>query len=187
MRQPITPRMGEDVKAEHLRSHAQAIEWLYSRLKLVRPSVGSDSITPEGNPCPFGEVIAYTVGSVSKTGIRGGIAYVGDKNFIVPNYDVDLTTPIDKVLWLSISLMINRDGDYVLILPGVLTGNMPSYALGTSYPPNSLPVVATGVGTLIVPLGRLVVASGVATFTRTSCGNITAGQCAGILNHSRGL
>lgn len=187
MRQPISPRPGQDVKAEHLLSHAQAIEWLYSRLKSVRPSAGSDAITPEGNPCPFGEVITYTVGSVSKTGIRGGVAYVGDQNFIVPNYDVDLITPIDKVLWLSISLIVNRDGNYVLILPGVITGNMPSYGSGASYPSNTLPVVFTGVGTLIVPLGRLVVASGVATFTRTSCGNITAGQCAGILNHSRGL
>lgn len=184
MRQPISPRPGQDVKAEHLLSHAQAIEWLYSRLKSVRPSAGSDAITPE-KICPFGEIITYKVSSVNKTGIRGGIAYVGDQNFSIPNYDVDLTTPIDKVAWLSISLTANRDDYNTLLLPGIKTGTLPSITLGPSYPANTSPVVSTGSGILNVPLGRLVVSSGLAEFTPTSCGNVTAGQCAGTLTHTR--
>ena len=185
MRQPITPRPGQDIKAEHLISHAQAIEWLYSRLKSVRPSAGSEAITADSRPCPFGEVISYTVASVSKTGIRGGVAYVGDKNFLVANYDVDLTTPIDKVLWLTISLTVNRDDDFSILLPNIKTGATPVYGIGSSYPSNTSPVVSTGSGILNVPLGRLVVASGSAAFTPTSCGNIFTAHCGGTLSHSR--
>lgn len=46
MKRPITPNQREPIKAEHLRSHAEAIQWLYEKIKniRIRNTPSSDSL-----------------------------------------------------------------------------------------------------------------------------------------------
>lgn len=46
MKRPITPNRREPIRAEHMRSHAEAIQWLYERVKNIktRNGIGEDSI-----------------------------------------------------------------------------------------------------------------------------------------------
>ena len=57
---------------------------------------------------------------------------------------------------------------------------------GTNYDDNTEPDVSDGLGTIYVPLGKLTIDDGVASFSALTCGDITLTQCAGILGHTRG-
>lgn len=144
--------------------------------------------------CPFGELIPIDDETAFTKGIRGGVVYCGDKNFDVPYQGINLAVPGTWLVQLEIECESNRDDDGEIILPGIKTSaitdastfwdNKP-WTEGTSYDDNTNPVVEDGLGTIIIPIGKLTVADGAAKFEPVACGNITIAQCAGILSHTR--
>jgi hypothetical protein len=145
--------------------------------------------------CPFGELITVNDESEFTQGIRGGIVYCGDKNFNVPYQGINLATSGVWLVFLEIGCESNRDDDNEIILPGIKTSaetdpssfwDKKTFTTGTSYDDNTNPTVTDGLGTIIIPIGKLTVADGAASFERVGCGNVTIGQCAGILSHTRG-
>lgn len=144
--------------------------------------------------CPFGEITTWQAGGTTKTGIRGGVVYCGDKNLTFDPFEVSLETDTALLIFLNIECTSNMDDDGELILPGIeTTSDTPAadwdssaWSTGTQYPDNNNPTVSSaGVGAIIIPLGKLTVKDGVATFDPVACGNVTVSQCGGILTHSR--
>jgi len=157
----------------------------------VRPSASASS--PPSPPCPFGELITWTEEESIRTGIRGGIVYVGDKNFNIDATALNLETDGTWLVYFEIECESNRDDDGEIILPGIKTTTAETLPLqhlvwetGTNYPDNTPPVADIGIGTVIVPLGKLSITDGTPSFEPVSCGNILIGQCAGVLSHTRG-
>lgn len=136
--------------------------------------------------CPFGELVDLPDDGKA---IRGGLVLCGDKNFEVPDNDLNLEAEVDGVVYLELACESNMDDDGEIFLPGIHTSSETDpesfWTFGASYPDNTSPVLVTGLGTIRIPLGSLVIADGVATFTPTGCGNVTIGQCAGTLSYSR--
>lgn len=150
--------------------------------------------TESSASCPFGEIIPVDDETSYTKGIRGGIIHCGDQNW---NIDYQgLTLAADRTTWLvsiSVSCEVNRDDDGDLLLPGVKTGTRPSgdwtktaWTVGKDYPDNTDPVASTGKGTVILPIGKLTIANGVATLEAAGCGHFTITHCAGSLGYTRG-
>jgi hypothetical protein len=126
--------------------------------------------------------------------ITGGICYAGDKNLVVEDYEISLASTGEWLVSLQLDVEANRDTNNEIILPGIkTTTDTPEYNLkvwtdGTSYDSNTNPDVATGIGTVVVPLGKLII-TGTTTktpnFEPVSCGDIRITQCGGILSHKR--
>lgn len=153
---------------------------------------GGGAGTPS-EPCPFGEIISIPDTDPVQKGIRGGVIYCGDQTWNMDPQDLNLAGAGVWLVWITISVEVNRDDDETIILPGIKTGTRPTgdwdktaWTEGTDYPANTAPVAETGAGTIRVPLGKLTIASGAATFEAAGCGSITIGQCAGTLSHARG-
>jgi hypothetical protein len=51
----------------------------------------------------------------------------------------------------------------------------------TQYPANTRPLLTTGVGKIIIPIGKLTILDGAATLESVRCGNITINHCGGTL------
>lgn len=161
----------------------------------------STPATVAGTKCYLGELETWTEGegeeAVSLTGIRGGMVYCGDRNFSVPRYEIDMETDGVWLVFLRLGCEVNRDDDGEIILPGILTSaetdpadfwEFDTWTAGppeTQYPDNTPPDVATGLGEIIIPLGKLTIAAGVASFVSVDCGNVTITQCGGTLAHTR--
>ena len=211
MKFPDLPRSGFPI-AQTIR---QIITYLRSSrvvsingVKGMESSNGTSFVIPVGgrnggggggsSSCTFGEITTWTEGEDTLKGIRGGLISCGDKNFNVANHEVNPATDGDWLVYLEIECESNRDDDDELILSGIKTSSETDpdsfwqtvpYDPGppvTQYPDNTNPTVATGIGTIIIPLGRLVVDDGIMSFTYAGCGNVTIGQCGGTLSHSRG-
>lgn len=151
-------------------------------------STGAAAVTT----CYFGEIIDIPDTDPVEKGIRGGIVYCGDQNWNFDPQEVNLAVNGKWLVYLEIDVEVNRDDDEEIILPGIKTGTKPTgdwdtltWSSGVDYPDNTNPDVTTGEGTIIVPLGKLTVQDGVATFDRAGCGNITITQCGGVLSHER--
>lgn len=135
--------------------------------------------------CPFGEIISVPGVSPEEPPIkkiRGGVVIAGPKTFNVPDYDFGgVETDKDVVIFLNVNLTGNTDDDHQLFLPGIKdstwTPIMEEALFSTGYPNGTFPVLPSGEGTLVVPLGHLTVLDGVATFIETGCGTITLDQC----------
>lgn len=142
--------------------------------------------------CHFGEIITIE-GTPDVSTIRGGIIYCGDQNW---SMDADAISLSPDGVWLvsiAVSVVVNTDDDGEILLPGIDTGTKPtggwtrtSWTAGTDYPDNTAPTIPTGAGTIVIPIGKLTVASGVASLEAAGCGHITVGHCAGTLSHTRG-
>ena len=156
----------------------------------VRQSSSGES--SGGTPCPFGEIITWNVGTIGKTGIRGGIVHCGDQNW---NFDPQEVNPQADGVWLvsiGFEVEVNRDDDGELLLPGVKTGTKPTgnwtktaWSAGTDYPENTAPDVSTGQGNLVLPIGKLTVSSGSVRLEPAGCGSFTINHCAGTLTYTR--
>ena len=75
MKRPITPMQGQQIKAEHLRSHAEAIQWLYEKIKNIKPRTISESGS-SAIPLPFqitanASLLIATPGIIGETSISG--------------------------------------------------------------------------------------------------------------------
>jgi hypothetical protein len=163
---------------------------LRDRVVITTPSKASGGTSVSS--CPFGEIVDIPDTDPVEKGIRGGIVYCGDQNWNFDPQEVNLTVNGKWLVYLEIDVEVNRDDDEEIILPGIKTGTKPTgdwdtltWSSGVDYPDNTNPDVTTGEGTIIVPLGKLTVQDGVATFDRAGCGNITITQCGGVLSHER--
>lgn len=141
---------------------------------------------PKTANCPFGQL-------ASSSSIKGGLILCGDKNFNVPNYEIDLSSDGERVVYITIPCEVNMDDDSELILPGIKTSSAVSitgadWTVGASYPANTNPTVASaGIGTFIFPIGSITITDGAqSNFVPTGCGTCTVTQCAGTLGHTRG-
>jgi hypothetical protein len=152
-------------------------------------------------PCHFGEIYTYSEDSGSdsgdsKTGIRGGNIRAGDKTWNLNDepFEIDLTTPGEYPVWIRIPLTVNTNATNIATLSGVKTSTKPTWGHGAGssedYPittcPAAFPVGGAATGVLIVPIGQVTVAGGVATLASAGCGDITATHCPGTLDHYRG-
>jgi hypothetical protein len=144
--------------------------------------------------CFFGEILSVVDGETTTYYIRGGIIYCGDKNFNAANKELTIGADAVTMIYLEIDCEANRDDDGEIILPGILTSaetdpatfwQSAAYTLGDQYPDNTNPPASTGLGTIIIPIGILAVASGVPTLAPVGCGNVRVDQCAGTLSHTR--
>lgn len=145
-----------------------------------------------GTPCPFGEIITWKDGTLTKTGIRGGLIHCGDQNW---NLDPQELNPQTNGVWLvsiGFEVEVNRDDDGELLLPAVKTGTRPTgnwtqtaWSEGTDYPANTAPVVSTGKGNIVLPVGKLTINGGSVRLEPTGCGPFTIKHCAGTLSYSR--
>lgn len=160
----------------------------FSIFKSSNPGGGGSS-----GPCSFGEIITIPNTDPAETGIRGGVIYCGDQNWNMDPQTIDLETDGVWLVYLTIPVEVNRDDDGEILLPGILTGTRPTgdwdktaWTSGTDYPDSTPPEASDGAGEIIVPLGKLTIADGAATFDPAGCGNITITHCAGMLGHTRG-
>jgi hypothetical protein len=136
--------------------------------------------------CIFGELIPVPDSDPPEQAMRGGIIHCGPNNWFIADEAVDTSTDYDLLVWISVSCVVNTDDDGELLLPGIASGTEPvTWSSGASYPANTPPTVASPSATVILPIGRLVVADGVASFTPSGCGNFTVTHCAGEIGYSR--
>lgn len=161
---------------------------------------GTDA--PDTPPCSFGQITSWTEPGageedppVTKKGIVGGVCYAGDKNFNVPRKELYTDASGNWLVYLEIDVEANRDDDGEIILPGVKTSpetdpaefwKKVTFSDEESYPDNSNPVAADGMGTIIIPIGKLTISEGAASLAAVACGNVTITQCGGVLTHTRG-
>jgi hypothetical protein len=142
--------------------------------------------------CPFGTITS----NVSASYIKGGVVYAGINNFNIEDFKLP-TSAGDKVYYFQIPVTVNMDDDSEILLPNIKesswTPTWANRAYSSGYPSNTAPTIPSGEGTIIVPLGRVVIesipdsdpAAYSYKFTPTNCGNITVNHCAGTLSHIR--
>jgi hypothetical protein len=147
-----------------------------------------------GGFCNFGRIITTPAEGETPAGkaIRGGIIHCGDQNFNVEPDEIDLETDGVWLVSIEVQCEVNRDDDEESIIPGILTGSYgggawtrTAFTGSEDYPSNTNPEVATGIGYIILPIGKLTVADGVARLEQVACGHFTIGQCAGTLSYTR--
>jgi len=115
--------------------------------------------------------------------IRGGSVTGGDSVHQVNDKAFSVASDFDHVVWLSISVTANEQDN--VLLPGLETSSAPSFETGASYPDQTLPTIDTPAGTQIIPLGTLVVESGVPTYTHTGpCSPVQLNHCPGTLSYA---
>jgi hypothetical protein len=131
--------------------------------------------------CAFGSIIRVGSGRA----VAGGAVTCGETNENLDPYTFSTSSTIDTLLWIEVDYLANRDDDEEIFLPGMTSASSIQWRSGSSYPDNDPPTVTSGTGTLIVPIGNLVVESGVATLLSSSCGNISINQCAGSPSYVR--
>ena len=170
----------------------------YNKTK-VEIKLTPDPIRAEGGggPCPFGRLLTTTnQNGDAEAKLLGGLVLVGDKNFTVPDTDVG-SLKISKTLqyYLEIPVEVNRDDANEIFLSGVKTSSGTAATLvknqpwteTSQYPDNTRPLLGTGIGKIIVPLGKLVIdgPNESATFTRVGCGDVLVNHCTGTLSYTR--
>ena len=158
-------------------------------INVQKPGVTS---TSAANVCAFGEIITVDDGTYTRA-ISGGVFLCGDKTFNVPHRGIVLATSGSWLVKLTLTgIDPATDDDDQIFLSGIITASgtpawgTVAYTGSESYTSNTNPASPTGTGTIVIPIGILVVASGAATLTPVGCGPIEATQCGGILTHTRG-
>ena len=138
--------------------------------------------------CIFGQIVPVPDTDPQEYAIRGGVIYCGDKNFNVENYVINIAPDRERMVQIKITgIKPNMDDDEEVILPGIETAaGTPAWEekSGTVYDDNTNPTIAA-TGTVIIPIGKLVIDDEVASLTNVGCGNVRVSQCAGILTVDR--
>ena len=203
MKLPPKKRPGNPVLASDWNTLVDALA-----ARTPRPSAGMEIVSTSGGfsyrvrqtvggtgavlaDCPFGQIVRWTEGegeeAVTKTGIRGGVVYAGDKVWNVPNKELNLAADGTFLVWLEIGVTANVEDD--VLLPGLETSTEPVWqqAAGSgNYPDQTLPTAPSGTGTAIVAIGLLTIANGTAKLTAAGCGTIRVAHCPGSLSFERG-
>jgi len=173
MKLPDMPRKGVPVEST-VKSIIDYLRATKLRGKGIRESPNGTTISSVSNSrkaiihptptlCPFGKLASMSTGGFT-TGIRGGLVYVGDKNFNVPQRGINLASSGTWLIYLEIDCESNRDDDGEIFLPGIKTSaetdpstfwQSASWSAGppeTQYPDNTNPEVSDGLGTIIIQL-----------------------------------
>ncbi len=161
----------------------------------VSVTYGGGNSSPSG--CNFGGIVRFTetVGEVvePRAAIKGGIIHCGDQNWNMDDQLINLASDGVVLVYIEVEVEVNRDDDEAFLLPGVKTGTRPignwdllTWDEDTDYPVNTSPIVTTGLGTIILPIGKLTVEDGEATMEPVGCGHFTITHCAGTLGYTRG-
>ncbi len=199
MKLPPKKRPGNPVLASDWNTLVDALA-----ARTPRPSAGLEIVSTSGgfsyrarqifasgtgsvsSDCPFGQIVTWADGETSKTGIRGGALYAGDKVWNVPNKELNLATSGIFLVWLEIGVTANTADD--VLLPGLTTSTEPVWqqaASSGSYPDQDIPQAASGVGKAIVAIGLLTIQEGAAKLSPAGCGTIHLAHCPGSLTASQ--
>jgi len=174
---------GQAVSADWANSIREAIARLANR-KHPQKKGGSSGGT--ATDCIFGQIVPVPDTDPQEYAMRGGIIHCGVNNWNIADETIDTSSDLDTLIWIAVSCTVNTDDDGELLLPGIDTGTEPTvWSSGASYPANTPPTVAAPTATVILPIGRLIVADGVASLTASGCGNFTITHCAGTVGYSR--
>ena len=162
-----------------------------TRLIIDATSSGTTTGSSTRSTCNFGSIKTNDADPPEKV-IIGGLLVCGDKNFAVDDYVIDTATDGEWLVQIKLSgITCASDDDNEIFLPGVTTSSGdPTWDLkvkeeGTDYDDNTNPTSPSGTGSIVVPIGILKITDEVPNLLNLGCGNITIGQCAGILNFSR--
>jgi hypothetical protein len=180
---PKQVKKSEPLKAAWANNVVQSLRSLDRRRKGQKQYSGSNPSGGTSN-CPFGKIIKFEGDSY----ILGGMIYCGDKNFTVPDEMLTLTSDSTKLYYFDITCTANTDDDGEIFLPGMETSTWTvswETTSGSTYPDNTSPSIASGVGNIIIPIGKVTIKDGVASFQATGCGNVTVEHCAGTLSFTR--
>ena len=151
---------------------------------------GAGSTGNAVSECPFGQITTWVEGETSKTGIKGGVVYAGDKVWNVPNKELNLEATGSFLVWLEIGVTANIEDD--VLLPGLETSTEPEWkqvgSSGGNYPDQDIPEAPEGTGKAIVAIGLLTIKDGSAKLAPAGCGTIRVTHCPGNLTaeHSGG-
>ena len=195
MIRPYRPILDETIKAEHLLSHAKAIEWLRSRLKIDDRKYNVDAqlnANDYGNYTPIdSRIYQFALDLRPISGLKSAIITGGSiGNFTVPSFTIDLSVPLIKLLWVRIDVVVTFRDSYSKIFECRLSSAYqitPGISIGDSYPQGLAPNGVTGIGYHIEPLGRLTVESGEARFEHLGYGSIFVSQFGGTIYGSRDI
>lgn len=142
--------------------------------------------------CSFGSIITVDDGTYTRA-ISGGAFLCGDKNFNVAYRGINLGTSGSWLVQITLTgIDPSTDDDNQVFLSGVITASgtpawgTVAYTGSENFTANTNPATPSSTGTIVIPIGLLVVASGAAILTSVGCGTIEATQCGGILTHTRG-
>jgi hypothetical protein len=170
-----------------------------------RPSAGLEIVSTSGgfsyrarqaaastgaalSDCPFGQIVTWVEDETSKTGIKGGVIYAGDKVWNVSNKELNLEATGTFLVWLEIGVTANV-GNGVL-LPGLQTSTVPEWKQvgsdGGNYPDQTIPTAPAGTGKAVVAIGLLTITDGAATLSPAGCGTIRVTHCPGSLTAEHG-
>ena len=153
---------------------------------------GAGSGSSAGSDCPFGQITTWVEGAgdeaATKTGIKGGVVYAGDKVWNVSNKELNLEATGTFLVWLEISVTANVEDE--VLLPGLKTSTEPVWkqvgSSGGNYPDQTIPTAPAGTGKAIVAIGLLTIKDGVAKLSPTGCGTIYVSHCPGSLTADQG-
>jgi len=183
-------KKGQAMRADWANTIASDIRSLQGA-KTRRRVLGSGS-AGAGDIKPFGEIFSQTIDGDTAKYIRGGLILCGETNITVPAQEITNTADSDKLVYISITCVSNRDDDNQIFLPGIKSGTPPTgtwptvtYSESAQYPDNTPPVLTSGTGTIILPIGRLRILDGVIKLFAVGSGNFVIGQCAGSLSFTR--
>ena len=200
MRLPPKKRPGNPILASDWNTMVDALA-----ARTPRPSAGMEIVSTSGgfsyrarqaaastgaalSDCPFGQIVTWVEDETTKTGIRGGVVYAGDKVWNVPNKELNLEATGTFLVWLEIGVTANV-GDGVL-LPGLQTSTAPEWKQvgsdGGNYPGQTIPIAPAGTGKAVVAIGLLTIADGAATLSPAGCGTIHVTHCPGSLTSEHG-
>lgn len=183
-------KIGQAMKADWANTIASDIRSLQKVQPRRRVLGAGGGATPEIKP--FGEVFSQTIDGDTAKYIRGGMIYCGETNITVPAQEISNTADSDKLVYISITCISNRDDDNQIFLPGLESGTAPSgnwptveYTETAQYPDNVNPSLESGTGTIILPIGRLRILDGSIRLFAVGNGNFYVTQCGGNLNFNR--
>lgn len=135
-------------------------------------------------PCPFGELTAWSDAGTPKIGIKGGAVTVGADIFSVDDREINTASDGTFYAFLDTDVVANFADD--VILSGFDSATQTTLEIAGSYPSQTLPTVANSAsGRSIVPLGSIVISSGAVTFNPSGCGDVILSHCPGSLTYER--
>ena len=198
MRLPPKKRPGNPVLASDWNTLIDAVE-----ARTPRPGSGMELVSTSGGFTfrvrlsgaaggssiqgdPFAEIITYKDGETTKTGIRGGVVYAGDKVWNVDHRALNLEAA--GTFKVSLEVGVTANVEDAVLLPGLKTSAAPEWKQVTgdgNYANQTIPEAPSGSGKAVVAIGILKIEDGTATLTPAGRGAISINHCPGNLGHTR--
>lgn len=141
---PYTPRPTEEVKAWHMRSHAEAILWLYQKINgfKTRPSGGAESASgyipwkpnffTTGTSPSFVYKCTFNLGTVNQV--------------IAGNWDSEFTLPSDDTIKFVVLTVTTASGEVTGVTISIDTAAPTDDVIAKDTPPVSFKMVLGAIG-----------------------------------------